>query len=104
MPQNAICDRRKTALSPSAARESSGPLFRGMRKNRKEAVMELDNERLTEMYRRVLRIRVFEETVVTLQSKGEVPRPAHNPIGQGGEIRRTCQALPHDDYIVRTHR
>src|SRR6202049_354397 len=75
-----------------------------MRENRKEAVMQLDNERLTEMYRRVLRIRVFEESVVTLQSKGEFPGAAHTSIGQEGEIVGACMALRLDDYMVGTHR
>jgi pyruvate dehydrogenase E1 component alpha subunit len=75
-----------------------------MRENRKEAVMELDNERLTEMYRRVLRIRVFEESVVTLQSKGEFPGAAHTSIGQEGEIVGACMALRDDDYMVGNHR
>jgi len=66
--------------------------------------MELDNERLTEMYRRVLRIRVFEESVVTLQSKGEFPGAAHTSIGQEGEIVGACMALRDDDYMVGNHR
>src|SRR5216684_2127455 len=103
MPQNAICERRKIvhlAIPPPACR----PARCVMRENRKEAVMELDNERLTEMYRRVLRIRVFEESVVTLQSKGEFPGAAHTSIGQEGEIVGACMALRDDDYMVGNHR
>jgi acetoin:2,6-dichlorophenolindophenol oxidoreductase subunit alpha len=66
--------------------------------------MELDKERLTEMYRRLLRIRLFEETVVGLQSKGEFPGAAHTSIGQEGEIVGACMALRDDDYMVGNHR
>src|SRR5260370_41094045 len=66
--------------------------------------MELDQNRLIEMYRRLLRIRVFEESVVTLQSKGEFPGAAHTSIGQEGEIGGACMALRDDDYMVGNHR
>ncbi|MBV8361285.1 MAG: thiamine pyrophosphate-dependent dehydrogenase E1 component subunit alpha [Deltaproteobacteria bacterium] len=66
--------------------------------------MELDQNRLIEMYRRLLRIRVFEETVVNLQTKGEFPGGAHTSIGQEGEIVGACMALRDDDYMVGNHR
>jgi len=66
--------------------------------------MELDQNRLIEMYRRLLRIRIFEETVVTLQSKGEFPGAAHTSIGQEGEIVGACMALRNDDYMIGNHR
>ncbi len=66
--------------------------------------MELDQNQLVEMYRRLLRIRIFEETVVNLQSKGEFPGGAHTSIGQEGEIVGACMALRDDDYMVGNHR
>ena len=66
--------------------------------------MELDHNRLIEMYRRLLRIRIFEETVVNLQTKGEFPGAAHTSIGQEGEIVGACMALRDDDYMVGNHR
>jgi pyruvate dehydrogenase E1 component alpha subunit len=66
--------------------------------------MELDQNRLIEMYRRLLRIRIFEETVVSLQGKGEFPGAAHTSIGQEGEIVGACMALRDDDYMVGNHR
>lgn len=66
--------------------------------------MDLDQNRLIEMYRRLLRIRIFEETVVGLQGKGEFPGAAHTSIGQEGEIVGACMALRDDDYMVGNHR
>jgi len=66
--------------------------------------MELDQNRLIEMYRRLLRIRIFEETIVDLQTKGEFPGGAHTSIGQEGEIVGACMALRDDDYMVGNHR
>jgi acetoin:2,6-dichlorophenolindophenol oxidoreductase subunit alpha len=42
----------------------------------------LEKEQLIEMYRRLLRIRVFDEAAVDLIKKGEVPGAAHTSIGQ----------------------
>jgi pyruvate dehydrogenase E1 component alpha subunit len=66
--------------------------------------MEMNQNRLIEMYRRLLRIRIFEETVVSLQSKGEFPGAAHTSIGQEGEIVGACMALRDDDYMIGNHR
>jgi acetoin:2,6-dichlorophenolindophenol oxidoreductase subunit alpha len=66
--------------------------------------MKLEKEQLVEMYRRLLRIRIFDEAAVDLISKGEVPGAAHTSIGQEGEIVGACMALRDDDYMVGNHR
>src|SRR5579859_3028426 len=66
--------------------------------------MELTNEQLVEMYRRMARIRRFEENVVDMVASGEIPGAAHTSIGQEGEIVGACMALRLDDYMVGNHR
>src|SRR5258708_38551859 len=66
--------------------------------------MELNNEQLVEMYRRMVRIRRFEENVVDMVASGEIPGAAHTSIGQEGEIVGACMALRHDGYMVGNHR
>jgi acetoin:2,6-dichlorophenolindophenol oxidoreductase subunit alpha len=66
--------------------------------------MELSNELLVEMYRRMLRIRRFEENVIDMVAAGEIPGAAHVSIGQEGEIVGSCMALRPDDYMVGNHR
>lgn len=66
--------------------------------------MKLEKEQLVEMYRRLLRIRVFDEAAIDLIKKGEVPGAAHTSIGQEGEIVGACMALRDDDYMVGNHR
>src|ERR1700757_5231176 len=66
--------------------------------------MELSNELLVEMYRRMVRIRLFEEQVVELVARGELPGAAHTSIGQEGTVVGACLALRDDDYMVGTHR
>jgi pyruvate dehydrogenase E1 component alpha subunit len=66
--------------------------------------MELTNELMIEMLRRMLRIRRFEEKVIELSAKGELPGPAHTSVGQEGEIVGACLALKPDDYEMGTHR
>ena len=47
--------------------------------------MEPTNEQLVEMYRRMVRIRRFEENVVDMVASGEIPGAAHTSIGQEGD-------------------
>ncbi len=66
--------------------------------------MELSQEQLVEMYRRMVRIRFFEEQVVDLVARGEMPGAAHTSIGEEATVVGACMALRIDDYMVGTHR
>jgi TPP-dependent pyruvate/acetoin dehydrogenase alpha subunit len=66
--------------------------------------MDLTREQLIEMYRRILRIRRFDEKAVELLAKGEIPGAVHTTIGQEGEVVGACMALRPDDYMVGNHR
>lgn len=57
-----------------------------------------------EIYRRMLRIRHFEQAVAGLAAAGEVVGAIHLSIGQEGAVVGACMALRTDDYIVGTHR
>ncbi|MCT7657840.1 thiamine pyrophosphate-dependent dehydrogenase E1 component subunit alpha [Mycobacterium sp. CPCC 205710] len=59
---------------------------------------------LTEMYRRMLRIRLFEETVQAMAARGELPGSIHLSIGQEAQIVGSCMALHDGDYITGNHR
>ena len=61
-------------------------------------------DRWREMYRQMLRIRVFEETVNELYTGGKMPGLAHLYIGEEAVAVGVCQALRRDDYITSTHR
>lgn len=66
--------------------------------------MDLTSEQLIEMYRRILRIRYFDEAAMDLVSTGEVPGAVHTSIGQEASVVGSCFALRPDDYMVGTHR
>ena len=66
--------------------------------------MKLTGEQLIEMYRRMVRIRSFEETVVDLAARGELAGAAHTSIGEEATVVGACMALRTDDYMVGTHR
>lgn len=66
--------------------------------------MALDSEVLAEMYRRMVRIRRFDEKAIELVRKGYVPGAVHMTIGQEGEVVGACMALREDDYITGNHR
>jgi pyruvate dehydrogenase E1 component alpha subunit len=63
-----------------------------------------DNELLTEMYRRMYLIRVFEERAIELQRKGEIPGALHTSLNQEATVVGATLALRHDDYMTGNHR
>jgi TPP-dependent pyruvate/acetoin dehydrogenase alpha subunit len=66
--------------------------------------MTLTSEQQREAYRRMLRIRKFEEEGTRLYKQGEIPGAYHASIGQEAAIVGACLALRDDDYITGTHR
>ena len=66
--------------------------------------MDLTRDQLLEMYRRMLRIRRFDETASELLRKGEIPGVCHTAIGQEATVVGACMALRPDDYMTGTHR
>jgi acetoin:2,6-dichlorophenolindophenol oxidoreductase subunit alpha len=78
---------------------SVGPALR-----RKEHVMVLTGEQRVEMYRRMSRIRQFDDTTKELLLKGELYGAFHTSTGQEASIVGACMALRNDDYMVGTHR
>ena len=59
---------------------------------------------LEEMYRRMVRIREFEEAATGLGARGDLTGALHTATGQEAEIVGACMALERDDYMVGNHR
>lgn len=57
-----------------------------------------------ELYRSMLRIRLFEEQVNELYTSAKMPGLAHLYIGEEAVAVGVCSALRDDDYITSTHR
>lgn len=57
-----------------------------------------------EAFRRMLRIRKFEEAGTHLMKAGKVPAALHTSIGQEAAIVGPCMALRNDDMMTGTHR
>jgi acetoin:2,6-dichlorophenolindophenol oxidoreductase subunit alpha len=66
--------------------------------------MPVNDELLKEMYRRMRRIRLFEEAVQQMAARGELPGSIHLSIGQEAQIVGSCMALTDDDYMTGNHR
>jgi len=66
--------------------------------------MTLDKHQLEEMYRRMCRIRYFEEAVIEIHSSGELIGPAHPYIGEEAVAVGACAALRDSDRIAGNHR
>ena len=61
-------------------------------------------EVVMDIYRRILRIRRFEEQVGKLFAQGQLPGFVHLYIGAEAVGAGVCAALRDDDYIISTHR
>ena len=57
-----------------------------------------------EAYRRMVRIRKFEEAGTQLYKQGRIPGAYHASIGQEAAIVGACLALREDDLMAGTHR
>jgi pyruvate dehydrogenase E1 component alpha subunit len=66
--------------------------------------MKREKEFKTQLYRTMLRIRRFEETLIDLKARGLIPGVLHLYIGEEATATGTCAALRRDDYITSTHR
>ena len=66
--------------------------------------MKISKETLLEMYRRMVRIRRFEETTIDLFKRGMIKGAVHPYIGQEASAVGVCMALRDDDLITGTHR
>lgn len=64
----------------------------------------LDNEKLSEMYELMLRIRLFEERANQLFLKGLLPGSIHTSIGQEAVAVGVCEALREEDIVIGSHR
>lgn len=66
--------------------------------------LQLPAQQLTEIYRDMLRIRVFESRTIELFAEGLVKGTAHSYIGQEAIAVAVCANLKKDDYIGSYHR
>jgi pyruvate dehydrogenase E1 component alpha subunit len=66
--------------------------------------MEHPKDLLLEMYRRMVRIRAFEQAASDLFRRGQVKGTVHPYIGQEASGVGVCMALRRDDLIAGTHR
>jgi 2-oxoisovalerate dehydrogenase E1 component len=64
----------------------------------------LETSELLELYRRMLRVRLFEERAAALYQEGRIPGFLHLSVGQEAVPVGTCFALDVEDVITSTHR
>lgn len=66
--------------------------------------MTLGHEQKIDLYRRMLRIRHFEEAVKKQLRAGLVPGSVHLSIGHEAAVAGACMALADGDFVVGNHR
>ncbi len=64
----------------------------------------IGDDRLLEMYRKMVAIRTFEEQVNQLYTRALMPGLAHLYSGEEAVAVGICEALTREDYITSTHR
>lgn len=64
----------------------------------------LPAERLLDLYRKMLRIRLVEEAIADHYAEGEMRCPVHLSIGQEAAAVGVCEALAPTDKVYSTHR
>jgi pyruvate dehydrogenase E1 component alpha subunit len=65
---------------------------------------EASNDQLIGFYRTMRLIRRFEQRVVELVNRNEIPGVTHEYVGEEAVATGVCQALRADDVITSTHR
>jgi pyruvate dehydrogenase E1 component alpha subunit len=66
--------------------------------------MEVQQDKLLDMYRMMVRIRTFEERVAKEFATGKMPGFVHLYTGEEAVAAGACATLRPDDYITSTHR
>jgi pyruvate dehydrogenase E1 component alpha subunit len=69
-----------------------------------KVAIELKKEKLSEMYFKMVEIRLFEEKVFELYGQNLVPGTIHLYAGEEAVAVGVCSNLRKDDYITSTHR
>ncbi len=65
---------------------------------------EITNQTLLDMHRRMVRIRIFEETAGKMMEDGKIPGALHLYVGQEAVAAGVMVHLSDQDYITSTHR
>ncbi len=66
--------------------------------------LSLDEKKADDIYRTMVKIRRFDESIIQLYADGEIPGFMHLYIGEEAVAAGICAALRKDDYITSTHR
>ncbi len=66
--------------------------------------MELTKDNLLDMYRRMVRIRIFEEGIAKFDEQGIIPGTGHVSVGEEAVAVGATTAMGDKDYLVSTHR
>jgi acetoin:2,6-dichlorophenolindophenol oxidoreductase subunit alpha len=64
----------------------------------------IDNDILIRLYGTMVKIRFFEEKIIEIFRKGELPGWLHTYIGEEAVATGVCMNLTDKDYITSTHR
>lgn len=64
----------------------------------------MEKELLIKMYQTMQKIRQFEERIIQLDKRGEIPGWLHSYMGEEAVATGVCFNLKQNDYITSTHR
>ena len=67
-------------------------------------MIDLNNDKMIEMYKTMLRIRLFEEKLNALVAEARISGFVHLYLGEEAVATGVCATLRNSDYITSTHR
>jgi len=67
-------------------------------------MLRIDRDKLIDMYRKMIKIRNFEDKVYDLVAQNLIPGTVHSYAGEEAVAVGVCATLRGDDYITSTHR
>ena len=107
-PPSRTCTRRSAPTAPADVLEAGKAALvetvRDLIRQYGAVAEQPDEETLAGLYRQMLLIRRFEETVYYLFLEGEIPGTLHQYQGQEAVAVGICDALRPTDWITSTHR
>ena len=66
--------------------------------------MNIDKKKILDLYERMLKIRLTEETIAERYSEEKMRCPTHLSIGQEAIASGVCGNLNNNDFVLSTHR
>lgn len=98
LPRSAQSTKEKTTMAKKPKTNTN------KKSSKAQSNLQIDQDRLEQLYQTMYRIRAFDEKVAELFHAGEIKGTAHSYVGQEAVAAGICAHLNENDYIASHHR